>query len=121
MVATIVNSINTYDEYYKFLDKVRNSNSYKKGWFVYAETFNEGDKPKEDMLGHDLTEKEAQKLYDANKFAVENSGYDYANIYIENLYEPHALVVVYNRIMSTDNIRAGQLQEIYCSIFKKLI
>lgn len=30
------------------------------------------------MLGYGLTEQEALDVYEANKFAVENSGYDYA-------------------------------------------
>lgn len=117
----IVNSINTYNEYYIFLDKVRSSNTHKRGWFVYTERFNEGDaKLEEYMIGDNLTEEEAQKLYEANKFAVENCGYDYANIYIENLYEPHAHVYVYNRIKGKDNVRASQLQDIYNQIFKKI-
>lgn len=121
MIAKIVDSINTCDEYYEFLDKVRASETYKRGWFVYSDQFDEGDKHSvETMLGHELTEQEAQDIYDANKFAVENSGYDYAEIYIHNLYEPHAPVIEYNRMMKQENVRAMQLQEIYNSIFEKI-
>lgn len=121
MVSTIVDSINTYDEYYSFLDKVRSSNTHKRGWFVYADSFNEGDQGMtEYLLGDNLTEEEAQKLYDANKFAVENNGFDYSDIYIDNLYEPHAHVCVYNRIKGINNVRAVQLQDIYNQIFKKI-
>ena len=84
MIAKIVDSINTCDEYYEFLDK------------------------------------EALDVYEANKFAVENSGYDYADIYMYNLYEPYAPVVEYNRMMKQENVRAMQLQEIYNSIFEKI-
>lgn len=121
MIAKTVDSINTRDEYYEFLDKVRASGTYKRGWFVYSDQFDEGDKRSiETMLGYGLTEQEAQDIYDANRFAVENSGYDYADIYMYNLYEPYAPVVEYNRMMKKENVRAMQLQEIYNSIFEKI-
>lgn len=121
MIAKIVDSINTWDEYYEFLDKVRASETYKRGWFVYSDQFDEGDKHSaEAMLGYGLTEQEALDVYKANKFAVENSGYDYADIYMYNLYEPYAPVAVYNRLMKQENVRAMQLQEIYNSIFEKI-
>ena len=117
MIAKIVDSINTCDEYYEFLDKVRASETYKRGWFVYSDQFDKGDKHSvETMLGHGLTEQEALDVYETNKFAVENSGYDYADIYMYNLYEPYAPVVEYNRLMKQENVRAMQLQEIYNSI-----
>lgn len=113
----VVKNINDYKSYYKFLDQVE----YKHGWFVYACQFNEGDKNSvEYMLGDGLTEDEAQKLYDANKFAVEHSGYDYADIYMANLYRPHAPVIEYNRITKTVNKRAVELQSIYQAIFAKI-
>lgn len=121
MIAKIVDSINTCDEYYEFLDKVRASETYKRGWFVYSDQFDEGDKHSvEAMLGYGLTEQEALDVYEANKFAVENSGYDYADIYMYNLYEPYAPVAEYNRLMKQENVRAMQLQEIYNSIFEKI-
>lgn len=117
----VVKNINDYKSYYKFLDQVESSNTYKHGWFVYACQFNEGDKNSvEYMLGDGLTEDEAQKLYDANRFAVEHSGYDYADIYMDNLYRPHAPVIEYNRITKTVNKRAVELQSIYQAIFAKI-
>lgn len=105
----VVKNINDYKSYYKFLDQVESSNTYKHGWFVYACQFNEGDKNSvEYMLGDGLTEDEAQKLY------------DYADIYMANLYRPHAPVIEYNRITKTVNKRAVELQSIYQAIFAKI-
>mgnify|MGYP007102038360 CR=1 FL=1 len=51
------------------MDKVKDSNTYKNSWFVYAESFDEGDKKsKMVLIGDGLTEKDAQRIYDNSKF-----------------------------------------------------
>lgn len=120
MVQNIVNSINTWQDWYKFTDKVMNSKTYKHSWFVYCDCFNEGEASKEEIIAKGLTEAEARRIYEANKFAVENNGTDYAEIYIENLYEPcgnHPWV--YKRATGENVDRAIELFEIHEAVHKK--
>lgn len=128
MVQNIVNSINTWRDWYAFSNKVYNSKTYKHGWFVYADCFNEKDvrkgvTPKETCLGKGLTKGEATAIYEANKYAVENNGTDYAEIYMTNLYEPSnwsSAPFIYERATGEKVTRAFELLEICRSVHKKL-
>lgn len=122
MVRTIINSINTMQDWYVFVDKVHGSNTYKHSWFVYADCFNEGETRNEVLLADGLTEAEAQRIYKANKFAVENNGTDYAEIYIENPYNPYSTAAphVYHRATGKAVDRAMLLSRIVESVRKKL-
>lgn len=125
MVQNIVNSINTWQDWYKFTDKVKASETYKHSWFVYAQTFNESEVkngvcPDEVILAKGLTEAEAERIYKANKYAVENCGKDYADISFENLYDPcgnHPWV--YQRATGENVDRAIELFEINNAVDKK--
>lgn len=119
----IANSINTWAAWHKFYEKVRASKTYKHAWFVWSEQANDGEEFKYNIIGDGLTEEQAQRLYDDNKFAVEyGCGYDYANIYMANLYDPEeANVVVYERLKGNAlTARARELQELYGAILSKL-
>ena len=125
MVQNIINGINTWQDWYNFNDKVKNSKTYKHSWFVYADCFNESDvqngkTPDEVCLGKGLTEAEAKRIYEANKYAVENNGTDYAEIYYENLYEPvgnHPWL--YQRATGENVDRAIELYDISVGVDKK--
>lgn len=125
MVQNIVNSINTWQDWYNFTDKVMKSETYKHSWFVYAQTFDEMDArggrlPNEVILGKGLTEAEAKKIYFANKYAVENCGKDYAIISYENLYEPVGNCPwLYQRATGEKPTRAYELHEIADGVHKK--
>ncbi len=127
MVQNIVNSINSWQDWDAFCHKVFNSKTYNRGWFVYADTFNERDvrrgvTPNETCLGKGLTYAEAKSLYEANKYAVEHCGKDYAEIYIENLYDPNyssSAPYVYARATGEDASRAFELNEIAQAVHKK--
>ena len=119
-MRSIVNSINTWQDWYDFQDKVKDSKTYQKSWFVYAECFNEGETCNEILLGKGLTEDEARKIYEANKYAVENNGTDYAEINYENLYEPvNNNPFVYQRATGEKVEKAFELYEISEAVAKK--
>lgn len=119
-MRSIVNSINTWQDWYDFQDKVKDSKTYQKSWFVYAECFNEGETRNEILLGKGLTEDEARKIYEANKYAVENNGTDYAEINYENLYEPvNNNPFVYQRATGEKVEKAFELYEISEAVAKK--
>lgn len=121
MVQNIVNSINTWQDWYKFSDKVKNSETYKHSFFVYADCFNEGEKHNEILLCKGLTEDEAKRIYEVNKYGVENNGTDYAEIYYENLYEPVGNNPwVYQRATGERVAKAFELHEIYKAVREKL-
>lgn len=125
MVQNIINSINSWKDWYAFSDKVKSSNTYKHSWFVYAQTFDEMDArsgrlPNEVILGKGLTEAEAKRIYNANKYAVENCGTDYAIISYENLYEPVGNCPwLYQRATNENVDRAIELHEISNGVSKK--
>lgn len=127
MVQNIVNGINTLQDWRAFCAKVFNSNTYNHSWFVYAECFNERDvrkgvTPNEVCLGKGLTAAEAKAIYEANKYAVEHCGKDYAEINIENLYDPNyssSAPYVYARATGEDASRAFELLEIAQGVHKK--
>lgn len=126
MVQNIVNSINTLQDWWAFCEKVMKSNTYKHSWFVYTDCFNESDvrngkTPHEVCIGKGLTEAEAKRIYEANKYGVENNGSDYAEIYYENLYDPNcsAAAYVYARATGENVDRALELQAIAYAVDKK--
>jgi deoxyadenosine/deoxycytidine kinase len=126
MVQNIINSINTWQDWYRFTDKVEKSETYKHSWFVYTDCFNElpcGAKaPDEVIIAKGLTEAEAKRIYEANKYAVENCGTDYADIYMANLYSPYdgAEPYVYERATGEHVSRAFELKDISDGVTKKL-
>lgn len=125
MVQNIINGINTWQDWYRFTDKVEKSETYKHGWFVYCQCFNDlpcGAKaPNEEILAKGLTEAEAKAIYEANKFAVENNGTDYALIDYCNLYSPNggAEPYVYERATGEHVSRAFELKDISDGVTKK--
>ena len=125
MVQNIVNGINTWQDWYKFADKVMKSETFKHSFFVVSQCFNElpcgVTAPDEVCLGKGLTEAEAQRIYDANKYAVENCGTDYAEIEIGNLYDPYgsAAPFVYHRATGENIDRALELRTICEEVHKK--
>lgn len=121
MVQNIINGINSWQDWYKFTDKVMSSNTYKHSWFVYADCFNEGETRPEVILGKGLTEDEARKVYEANKYGVENNGTDYAEIYMDVLYDPNvsAAPYIYERATGEKPTRAYELQDIAIGVRKK--
>lgn len=122
MVQNIVNSINTWQDWFNFTDKVMKSETYKHSWFVYVDCFNEGETRNENLLGKGLTEAEAKAIYEANKFAVEHCGKDYAEIYMENLYDPNyssSAAYVYARATGEDAARAFELRDISNGVLAK--
>lgn len=122
MVQNIVNSINTWQDWHAFTSKVFSSNAYKHGWFVYADCFNGGESRPETILGMWLTEDEAKKIYEANKYAVENCGTDYADIYIENLYDPNystCAPYIFQRATGDSASRAFELNAIAWGVHDK--
>lgn len=125
--------IRTEKEFKRFVDKVRASETYKHGYFVYTDCFNEDEVRKarktdnmipritEEVLAEGLTEKEANEVYERNKFAVENSGYDYANIYLGNIYNPTGSdIYPYMRATGKKPERALQLHSIMSDAKKAL-
>lgn len=121
MVQNIVNSINTWQDWYNFTDKVMKSETYKHSWFVYADCFNEGETCNEVLLGKGLTEDEARSIYEANKYGVENNGTDYAEIYMDVLYDTNgsAAPFVYHRATGENIDRALELRTICEEVRKK--
>lgn len=127
MVQSIVNSINTWQDWYAFSGKVRNSKTYRHGWFVYAHCFDERDvskgvTPNETCLGKGLTKSEAMVIYEANRYAVENNGTDYAVIDVLNLYEPSnwsSAPYIYKRATGENAARAFELLEVCQGVHKK--
>ncbi len=125
MVQNIVNSINTWQDWYKFMDKVQTSETYKHSWFVYAQTFSESDArsgrlPNEVIIAKGLTEAEAKRIYETNKYGVENNGTDYALISYENLYEPVGNCPwLYQRATGENVDRAIELHDISEAVSKK--
>ena len=122
MVQNIVNSINNWQDWHAFCRKVFASKTYEHGWFVYADCFNEGESRPETILGKGLTEAEAKAIYEANKYAVEHNGTDYAEIYMENLYQPSnwsSSPFVYARATGEDVPRAFELFKISQGVHAK--
>jgi hypothetical protein len=121
MVQNIINGINTWQDWYNFTDKVEKSETYKHSWFVYCDCFNEGETKNEQILAKGLTEAEAKRIYEANKFAVENNGSDYALIDYCNLYSPYggAEPYVYERATGEHVSRAFELKDISDGVTKK--
>lgn len=125
MVQNIINSINTWHDWYEFADKVLRSNTYNHSWFVVSQCFDElpdGAKcPNEVCLGKGLTEAEANRIYEANKFAVENCGTDYAEIWVENLFDPSggAAPYIYERATGEHVAKAFELLAISDGVTKK--
>ena len=126
MVRNIVDRINSLSDWDAFCTKVFRSETYKHSWFVYADTFNESDVrsgvcTSEKIIAKGLTEAEAMRIYNANKFAVENCGTDYAEIYVENLYDPNGTWApyVYRRATGEKVERAFELVDIALGVRNK--
>lgn len=115
-------TIKNTKDFETFIGKVISSNTYKNGWFVYASSFDEGGKTHEYILGEGLTEAEANRLCEANRFGVENAPYDYSNIWVENVYDPYnCAYCIYERIKGCVVSRARELHKIMRDLTERFV
>lgn len=123
ILSTMLEFIKTREQFENWIGQILKSNTYKNGWFVYADSFNEfGSQTNEYILGEGLTEEEANKLCEANRYAVEHAPYDYSNIYVENVYDPYSCAYrIYERIKGVKVERARQMHAIIKELTERCI
>ena len=101
-------------EFQRFLQQVYASQTYAHSYYVYADCFNEGQDSQLTLL-QDLTDEDsANAVCEANRFAVENCGTDYANIYVVNVFDSP---FVYQRLTGKAVEKAFELQLIKKEFF----
>ena len=115
--------IKTREQFENWIGQILMSNTYKKGWFVYADSFNENaDASATYILGEGLTEEEANRLCEANRYAVEHAPYDYSNIWVENVYDPYTCAYcIYERIKGVKVERAREMHAIIKELTERCV
>lgn len=112
-----VNEIKTKEEYQNFIWAVYDSQTYKNSYFVYSDCFNDGEKSNLTLLSANLTEEEAEKIAEINRFAVENCGTDYADVFVTNIFDNP---FVWERLTGTKNERALQFRKLVSQIWHQV-
>lgn len=112
-----VNEIKTEQQYLNFVWAVYDSQTYKNSYFVYSDCSYEGEQSDFALWGKNLTEKEAVKIVEENRFAVENCGTDYADIFVENIFDKPCL---WERLTGEKHERAYQFQKLYTELWNRV-
>lgn len=112
-----VNEIKTEQQFLNFVWAVYDSQTYKNSYFVYSDCFYEGEQSDFSLWGKNLTEEEADKIVEENRFAVENCGTDYADIFRENIFDRPDL---WERLTGEKHERAYQFQKLYNELWNRV-